>query len=193
VYGSNPAVPKREDLRCAPMSPYAVSKMATEMYAQAFRIAYGLPTIAFRFFNVFGPLQAVGHAYAAVIPTFIDAALHGRPLPIYGDGTQTRDFTFVRTVCQAIVATLEDQPVVDGPVNLAMGNRISLLDVAAVLGEYLGKPLVLDFQPPRLGDVAHSQADNTMLLRLLCGMHADPFSTSLAATVDWYRSILVNA
>ena len=95
VYGANPELPKHEGLRCAPLSPYAVSKLATESYAIAFAHCYGLECLAFRFFNVFGPLQAAGHAYAAVIPQFVSAALDGRPLPLDGDGTQSRDFTYV--------------------------------------------------------------------------------------------------
>lgn len=94
VYGANRALPKSEGLRPIPMSPYAVSKLAAESYAMAFQHCYELPTVAFRFFNVFGPLQMPGHAYAAVIPAFVEAALLGRPLPVHGDGTQTRDFTY---------------------------------------------------------------------------------------------------
>src|SRR5699024_1312009 len=102
VYGSNPELPKSERLRTMPISPYAVSKQATESYALAYRAVYGLEVMPFRFFNVYGPGQAAGHAYAAVIPAFLDAAMHDRPLPIHGDGLQTRDFTFVETVTQVL-------------------------------------------------------------------------------------------
>jgi UDP-glucose 4-epimerase len=100
VYGSNPAIPKTEDLQCRPMSPYAVSKLAAEQYAMAYAQCYGPPVLPFRFFNMFGPLQPAGHAYAAVVPAFVDAALAGRPLTVHGDGRQTRDFTFVGTVTE---------------------------------------------------------------------------------------------
>jgi UDP-glucose 4-epimerase len=102
VYGANRELPKRESMRTAPLSPYAVSKQATESYALAFGHTYGLPTLAFRFFNVYGPLQPAGHAYAAVIPAFLDAALRGEPLTVHGDGEQTRDFTYVGTVARVI-------------------------------------------------------------------------------------------
>ena len=102
VYGANPELPKHEGLATRPVSPYAASKLATEAYTLAYGHSYDLPTLAFRFFNVFGPLQAAGHAYAAVIPAFADAALRGAPLPLDGDGTQSRDFTFVDTVCAVI-------------------------------------------------------------------------------------------
>jgi len=98
VYGANPTLPKSEGLVPRPMSPYAASKLATESYALAWGHCYGLGVLAFRFFNVFGPLQPAGHAYAAVVPAFIDAALRGEPIPMHGNGTQSRDFTFVDTV-----------------------------------------------------------------------------------------------
>ncbi|HNJ78654.1 MAG TPA: NAD-dependent epimerase/dehydratase family protein, partial [Marmoricola sp.] len=98
VYGANPTLPKSEDMRPMPISPYAVSKLATESYAISYQHCYDLPTLAFRFFNVFGPLQAPGHAYAAVVPAFTHAALSGEPLTVHGDGNQTRDFTYVGTI-----------------------------------------------------------------------------------------------
>ena len=93
VYGANPTLPKHVGLATRPVSPYAASKLAAEAYTLAYGHSFGLPTLSFRFFNVFGPLQAAGHAYAAVIPAFVDAALRGEPLPVHGDGTQSRDFT----------------------------------------------------------------------------------------------------
>ena len=106
VYGANPTLPKHEDLATRPLSPYAASKLATEAYALAWQHTYDMPVLAFRFFNVFGPLQAAGHAYAAVIPAFIDAALRGVPLPVHGDGTQSRDFTYVDTVTAVLARPL---------------------------------------------------------------------------------------
>ena len=103
VYGSNPTLPKHEGLATLPVSPYAVSKLATEQYTLAWQKSYGMRTLAFRFFNVFGPRQAPGHAYAAVVPAFVYAALRGEPLTVHGDGTQTRDFTYVGTVSDVIV------------------------------------------------------------------------------------------
>ena len=107
VYGANPALPKVESMRPMPVSPYAVSKLAAESYAIAYQRCYDLPTLAFRFFNVFGPLQAPGHAYAAVVPAFTHAAVRGEPLIVHGDGTQTRDFTYVGTVVETIGDAIE--------------------------------------------------------------------------------------
>ena len=106
VYGDTAVLPKHEDLPTNPLSPYAASKLAAEGYATAYAASYDLPVLTFRFFNVFGPLQPAHHAYAAVIPAFVTAALAGRPLPIYGDGTQTRDFTSVHTVCAVLTRAL---------------------------------------------------------------------------------------
>ena len=119
VYGANPTLPKSEDMRPMPISPYAVSKLATESYAISYQHCYDLPTLAFRFFNVFGPLQAPGHAYAAVVPAFTHAALCGEPLVVHGDGGQTRDFTFVGTVVATIADALERRVTSLDPVNLA--------------------------------------------------------------------------
>ena len=128
VYGANPTLPKHEGLATRPLSPYAASKLATESYTLAWGRAYGLPVLAFRFFNVFGPNQPAGHVYAAVIPVFIDAALHGRPLPVHGDGTQSRDFTYVDTLCSVVTDAIARRVTSDEPVNLAHGGRVSLLD-----------------------------------------------------------------
>src|SRR5262249_11060375 len=102
VYGANPTLPKHEGLATMPLSPYAADKLATESYALAYQHSFGLPALALRFFNVFGPLQPAGHAYAAVVPAFVAAALEGEPLIVHGDGKQSRDFTFVDTVTEAI-------------------------------------------------------------------------------------------
>ncbi len=187
VYGANPELPKRETMMARPRSPYAVSKLATESYAIAWQLTYGLPTIAFRFFNVYGPLQAAGHAYAAVIPAFVDAALAGRPLPIQGDGLQTRDFTFVDSVTELLARAATHGVTSEMPVNLAFGSRRSLLDVIAEIEGILG-PVQREFLPPRVGDVRDSQADNSRLLELFPGVEPTPFEQGLRATIDWFRS-----
>ena len=129
VYGANPALPKREDMAAMPVSPYAASKLAAESYALAYGHSFGLPVLAFRFFNVFGPLQAADHAYAAVVPAFVAAALRGEPLPVHGDGSQTRDFTFVGTVAAVLADAVRRRVTSDRPVNLAFGTRVSLLEL----------------------------------------------------------------
>jgi len=188
IYGANPVLPKTEDLQAMPMSPYAVSKLAGEQYAMAYRHSYGLRTLAFRFFNVFGPLQPAGHAYAAVVPAFISAALAGEPLIVHGDGTQSRDFTYVGTVCGVISDALVRQVDADWPVNLAFGSRTDLLGLVARLERLLDRPLELAFTDARAGDIAHSQADGTRLQALFAGVEAVPLDEGLAATVAWMRS-----
>ena len=188
VYGSNPTLPKHEDLATRPISPYAGSKLATEGYTLAWGAAYGMPVLPFRFFNVFGPLQPAGHAYAAVIPLFIDAALAGRPLVVHGDGQQSRDFTYVGTVVAVLADAVRRTVTSDVPVNLAFGSRISLLDVIAELERLLDRRLDRDHVDPRAGDVRHSQADNTRLRSLFPDVRPVPFTEGLHATVDGARS-----
>ncbi len=193
VYGANPELPKHEGLVTMPVSPYAASKLATESYALAWQRSYGLPVLAFRFFNVFGPLQAAGHAYAAVVPAFVAAALSGEALPVHGDGSQSRDFTYVDTVC-AVLATAATTGVThDGPVNLAYGGRHTLLDVITELESILGCELPRDHQPNRAGDVPHSQADSTLLQQLFPSVEPVGLADGLRATVAWFRSTGVGA
>jgi UDP-glucose 4-epimerase len=189
VYGANPTLPKSEDLRTQPLSPYAVSKLATETYALAYAHCFGLPVLAFRFFNVYGPLQPAGHAYAAAIPAFVDAALRGRAIPIDGDGEQSRDFTFVGSVASAITEALARQVTADDPVNLAFGSRRTILEAVAELGAVLDVDLERDHRAPRAGDVRHSQADGSRLADLLPGVEPYPFREGLEATVTWFRSL----
>jgi UDP-glucose 4-epimerase len=190
VYGANPELPKRESMVPLPVSPYAASKLATEAYTLAWQRTYGLPTLAFRFFNVFGPMQAVGHAYAAVVPAFVAAALEGRPLPVHGDGTQSRDFTYVGTVCEVLARAAVDRVTHAEAVNLAFGTRTSLLEMIDVLEGVLGHPLEREHHPRRAGDVDHTQADTTRLRELFPGVQPVGLETGLRATVEWYREAL---
>jgi UDP-glucose 4-epimerase len=188
VYGANTTLPKVEDMVVRPVSPYAASKLAAESYTLAWQHTYGLPTLAFRFFNVFGPLQPAWHDYAAVVPAFLAAALHGRPLPVHGDGTQSRDFTFVDSVCEVVTRAAVDRVVSDIPVNLAFGSRISLLDVIDVLQDLLGHPLEVDHLPARAGDVRHTQADNSRLRELFPDITPVSLRDGLASTIEWFRT-----
>ena len=189
VYGANPAMPKHEDMRTAPLSPYAVSKLATETYALSHAHCYGLDVLAFRFFNVFGPLQRAGHAYAAVVPAFVDAALSGQPIPLHGDGTQTRDFTYVGSVARVITDAVFNRVTCPDPVNLAFGGRTSLLMFIELLEEILGRRLGRVSLPSRPGDVPHSQADRARLVSLFPGVDAVPFEVGVEATVRWFERI----
>jgi UDP-glucose 4-epimerase len=170
-----------------PLSPYAVTKLATEAYLGAYHSCYGLPVLPLRFFNVYGPRQQAGHPYAAVVPKWIDAALSGRAVTVHGDGTQTRDLTCVDTVCQVITTAIIDRVDSPWPVNLALGTQTSLLDLIDLLGDVLSAPLRVEHAKPRPGDVAHSQADPTRLLELFPGTAAVPLRDGLAATAAWHR------
>jgi UDP-glucose 4-epimerase len=189
VYGANAALPKSEALRPEPLSPYAVSKLATEAYALAYARCFSLPVLAFRFFNVYGPLQPAGHAYAAALPAFIDAALRRQPIPIEGDGEQSRDFTSVRSVATAIKEALARGITSPGPVNLAFGSRRTILEVIAELEDLLGRKLERLPCPPRAGDVRHSQADGTRLRELLPDLQPADFRDGLAETLQWFQSL----
>ncbi|MEV5817715.1 NAD-dependent epimerase/dehydratase family protein [Micromonospora harpali] len=185
VYGANPVLPRRETLRPMPMSPYAVSKLATEAYANAYAACYGMAVLPFRFFNVYGPRQAADHAYAAVVPRFVSAALDGRPLEIFGDGLQTRDFTYVGSVTSVIVDAVMRGVYTPDTVNLAFGERISLLDLIAELEVVLGRELETVHRPPRTGDVRDSQADCSRLRELFPTVRRYPLRAGLEATVGW--------
>ena len=189
VYGATATLPKHEGLPARPLSPYAASKLASEAYVNAYAHSFGLPTLAFRLFNVFGPRQPAGHAYAAVVPAFIDAALAGRPLTIDGDGTQSRDFTFVDTVATVIVDAVLRRVSDPEPVNLAFGTRTDLLTLVQVLEQVIGRPLTVQHRAPRPGDVAHSQADDARLRALFPDVTPVPLEEGLARTVEWMRSV----
>jgi UDP-glucose 4-epimerase len=189
VYGSNPTLPKHEDLATRPLSPYAASKLAAESYALAYASSYGLPTLAFRFFNVFGPLQAAGHAYAAVVPAFLSAALAGDPLVVHGDGRQSRDFTFVDTVTAVLADAVVRTVTSACPVNLAFGTRTTLLELIGEIETALGHAVEVEHVERRAGDVDHSQASNERLRELFPDILPTSLGDGLAATIDWFRTL----
>lgn len=189
VYGSNPIMPKHEGLATLPRSPYAASKLAGEAYVLSYGSSFGFDVLPFRFFNVYGPLQAAGHAYAAVIPAFVEAALKGLPLPVHGDGTQTRDFTHVQTVAKCIATAIESRITSASAVNLAFGTRTSLLTVIDLLSEIVGRRLEVDYLSTRPGDVRDSQADNSVLRGLFPAVEPFDLEAGLRSCVDWMRSI----
>ena len=193
VYGLNPALPKGEREWVRPMSPYAVSKLATEQYALAYQQSFGLDTLAFRFFNVYGPLQRAGHVYAAVIPVFLDALLAGRPLPVNGDGSNSRDFTFVGTVCEVLLQAATRTVTHPEPVNLAFGTNTTLLELVDRLGDVTGLQPEVVHRDPRPGDVLHSQADNAVLRSLFPDVRATGLSEGLARTHAWVATLASHA
>jgi UDP-glucose 4-epimerase len=190
VYGRNPALPKSEMLRPEPMSPYAVSKLAAEHYALAFAECYGMDVLPFRFFNVFGPRQAPNHAYAAVVPNFLAAALGGRPIPIDGDGSQSRDFTFVGSVVSILCEAISRRNTCGNAVNLAFGGRTTLMELVKEIEQLLGSGLQVEFRPPRTGDVSHSQADSQLLATLFPGVRPTPLTKGLALTLEWMKTVI---
>ena len=189
VYGDNDAPAKHEELPVAPKSPYGASKLAAEGYSLAYQRTYGLPVLALRFFNVFGPLQTAGHAYAAVIPSFVDRALRGEALVVHGDGRQSRDFTFVGTVCATILDAIDRGVSHDGPVNLAFGGQITLLKVVDILRSELSTDLELEHVDPRTGDIRHSKADPNRLRSLFPTIEPVEVKTGVAQTVAWFQKL----
>lgn len=187
VYGSVDAPRKHEDLATRPLSPYAASKLAAEAYLLAYQAAFGLPGLALRFFNVYGPLQAAGHAYAAVIPTFVDAALHGEPLAINGDGQQIRDFTFVGAVVSVLADAALGGVTSPEPVNLAFGTRTTITDLARRVAAAVGVAADVRYAPPRAGDVRDSQAESNRLRALFPGAAPTDLNEGLKRTVAWFR------
>jgi UDP-glucose 4-epimerase len=188
VYGANDILPKHEGLSARPVSPYAASKLATESYALAWGHSYEMPVLALRFFNVFGPLQPPLHTYAAVIPAFLSAALQNKPLTVYGDGRQCRDFTYIDTVVSVIVDAIQSNKSYLEPLNLAYGNKITLLEVISELEAILDRDLAVDFQPSRAGDIERSQADSSALRQVFPKVVPSNFSEGLRRTVQWFES-----
>lgn len=189
VYGgSNNGSPAAETDAVSPRSPYAASKLASEAYALAYQSSFHMPTIVFRFFNVYGPLQPAGHAYAACIPAFLTAALLGEPLIVNGDGRQSRDFTFVGDVSEIIVQAALSRTVSESPVNLAFGNSVDLLQLIGVIAQLVGRPLETSFVSARVGDVRHSKANPKELIRLFPEVQPTPLEKGLELTVEWWRT-----
>jgi nucleoside-diphosphate-sugar epimerase len=188
VYGDAAVLPKREDMRPAPLSPYALQKLVGEQYAQMFTRLYGLETVTTRYFNVYGPRQQPGSPYSGVISLFIEALSTQRAPLIHGDGRQTRDFTYVGDVVSGVLECCEAPGVSGEVLNVAAGGRISLLELVRALQTILGVDLPPTFGPPREGDVRDSQADIFKARKLLGFDPTTPFDEGLKRTVEWYRS-----
>ena len=185
VYGDSRQLPKREDMLALPKSPYASSKLAGEHYCRAFLTAYGLETVSLRYFNVFGPRQDPTSHYAAVIPRFISALLEGTDVRIYGDGRQTRDFTYVGNVVQANLAAASALGAEGGVCNIACGRRTSLLSLLDMLSARIGALPRSVHEAKRTGDVQDSVADVSEARRLLDYEPETDIQQGLNETVDW--------
>jgi nucleoside-diphosphate-sugar epimerase len=187
VYGNAAVLPKREDMPLHPLSPYALQKLISEQYCRMFTSLYGLETVTTRYFNVFGPRQQPGSPYSGVISLFIEALVQGSAPKIYGDGKQTRDFTYVGDVVQGVLACCEAADVAGEVINLATGGRVSLLGLLDSLQRIVGTTVAPVFGPAREGDVRDSQADISKARRLLDYEPATPFDEGLRHTVAWYQ------
>lgn len=188
VYGNAVVLPKREDMRPGPMTPYALQKLVAEQYCQMFTSLYGLETVTTRYFNVFGPRQQPGSPYSGVISLFIDALATGRRPTVLGDGRQTRDFTYVGDVVGGVLAAATT-PGVGGEVfNVAVGGRISLLELVGTLQRLLKTDVEPIFGPAREGDVRDSQADIVKARQKLGFEPQTPFEEGLRHTVAWYQA-----
>jgi len=187
VYGDTPTLPKHEEMPPAPLSPYAASKLAAEQFARVFSITMGLPTVSLRYFNVFGPRQDPNSQYAAVIPRFIQALLEGKRPVVYGDGHQSRDFTYIDNVVEANLCAAHSSNGSGEAVNIACGDRFSLLTLLDELGRIIGRTPDPEFLPTRVGDVLHSQASIEKARQLLGFRPGTGFEEGLRRTVEHYR------
>jgi nucleoside-diphosphate-sugar epimerase len=191
AYGNSPTLPKSETMPTAPLSPYALQKLVAEQYCQMFTALYGLETVTIRYFNVFGPRQDPSSPYSGVISLFISALCEGRQPVIYGDGEQTRDFTYVANVVDGVLRAAVAPHASGEVINLATGGRISLNELFRTLRALIGGDgagMEPRYEPPRAGDVRDSQADISKAKRLLEYQPTASFEDGLARTVEWYRT-----
>ncbi len=188
VYGDTPTLPKHEGMPLAPLSPYAASKLAGEQFARVFALTLGLETVSLRYFNVFGPRQDPTSQYAAVIPLFTQALLEGRRPVVFGDGKQSRDFTYIDNVVEANLQAAGSSGGSSEAVNIACGERYSLLELLDALGGIIGRKADPEHRPPRVGDVLHSQASIEKAQRLFGFKPGIGFEEGLRRTVEHFRS-----
>jgi UDP-N-acetylglucosamine/UDP-N-acetyl-alpha-D-glucosaminouronate 4-epimerase len=190
AYGDHPALPRVESQEPRPVSPYALAKLASEYYCRIFTRFYGLETVALRYFNIFGPRQAPDSPYSGVLSLFIAAYLHGEIPTIYGDGEQSRDFTYVDNAVDATLRACAAAGPVGKVINVGTGERHTLNEIISLLNNVLGKPVTPRYDAPRAGDVKHSHADITLARKLLGYEPKVNFHEGLRRTVDWFRSTL---
>jgi nucleoside-diphosphate-sugar epimerase len=193
AYGDNPKLPRVESHEPRPLSPYALTKVAGEYYCQIFTRLYGLEAVALRYFNIFGPRQNPHSQYTGVLSKFITAYIKGTTPVIFGDGEQSRDFTYIDNV---VDATLRACTAPDAPgrvINVGVGGRFTLNQTITLLNQIFSKQVTPRYDPPRNGDVLHSQADISLARQVLGYEPKVPYEQGLTKTVDWYRSELANA
>ena len=191
AYGNSEVLPKVETMPTAPLSPYALQKLVAEQYCQMFTTLYGFDTVTIRYFNVFGPRQDPSSPYSGVISLFISALCDGRRPTIYGDGEQTRDFTYVTNVVDGVLRACHAPEASGEVINVATAGRISLNQLFAIVKREVGSSLEPDYSDPRAGDVRDSQADIGKAQRLLGYTPIVSFEEGLGRTVKWYRESMV--
>ena len=187
IYGNSAILPKVEDMAPDPLSPYAVSKLAAEKYCKVFYEIYGLETVCLRYFNVFGPNQDPSSQYSAAIPKFITAILNGSQPTIYGDGEQSRDFTYVENVVQANLLACEAEKVGGEVLNIACGERITVNKLVGKINEILGKNVQAKYVDEREGEVKHSLASVERAKQCLGYEPRVSFEEGLKKTIEWYK------
>jgi len=193
AYGETPTLPKVETMQPQPISPYGVTKFVGELYAQTFGRCYGLENVSLRYFNIFGPRQDPGSPYSGVLAKFCTAFLEDTPPVVFGDGEQTRDFTYVENAVHANLLACE-APNVSGKVfNVGVGGRVSLNEVLRELGKITGKTMEAKYEPPREGDIRDSQADISQAREFLGYKPQVSFEEGLARTFEWYRETQTKA
>ncbi len=188
IYGNNPTLPKKEEMKSDPLSPYTVSKLAGERYCKVFYQIYGLETVMLRYFNIFGPRQDPTSQYSAVIPKFITAMLKGKQPVIYGDGEQSRDLTYVANAVQANILAVTKEGIAGEVFNIACGKRITINQIVKELNNLLGTSIKPIYAEPRAGDVRHSLADISKAKNLLNYEPKIDFREGLKRTIEWYAN-----
>jgi nucleoside-diphosphate-sugar epimerase len=191
AYGDTPTLPKIETMSPAPLSPYAVGKLVGEYYCSVFHEVYGLETISLRYFNVFGPYQDPTSQYAAAIPAFVTAILKNEPPTIYGDGEQSRDFTYVDNVVEANLLAARAKHTAGEVLNIACGEAVTVNKIIDMINEILDKNIKPIYTDPRPGDVKHSLADITAAEKLLGFKPIVEFKDGLKLAIEWYRENLL--
>ena len=191
AYGDTPTLPKVETMQPQPLSPYAAAKLVGEYYCTVFYRVFGLETVSLRYFNVFGPHQDPTSQYAAAIPAFVTAILKDQPPTVFGDGEQSRDFTYVDNVVEANLLAARVEHTAGEVLNIACGQAITVNEIIDVINDLLGKNIKPIYAPPRPGDVRHSLADITLAKNLIGYKPTISFKQGLQLAIDWYRNNLL--
>jgi nucleoside-diphosphate-sugar epimerase len=191
AYGDTPTLPKAETMSTSPLSPYAVAKLVGEYYCSVFYKVFGLETISLRYFNVFGPFQDPTSQYAAAIPAFVTAILKDEPPTIYGDGEQSRDFTYIDNVVEANLLAARAAQTKGEVVNIACGDAVTINEIIGMINDIAGKDVKPVYAPPRPGDVKHSLADISLAKKVIGFEPVVPFREGLKLAADWYRDNLM--